>query len=76
MTTEDRMLALILRDSDMSEYYEYSPEQFTTIQEAMKSENLIVNVVARIVRNVKEDDRSKHQELYTIIFNELKKNLL
>lgn len=76
MTKEDRMLQLVLNDVDLSSYYEYTPDEFTTIQKAFNAENPVVLVVAKIVRLIENDDKSKQKEVYTEVFNELKKNLL
>jgi hypothetical protein len=76
MTKEDRMLQLVLNDVDLSSYYEYTPDDFRTIQEAFNAENPVVQVVAKIVRLIENDDKSKQKEVYTEVFNELKKNLL
>lgn len=76
MTKEDRMLQLVLNDVDLSSYYEYTPDDFRTIQEAFNTENPVVQVVAKIVRLIENDDKSKQKEVYTEVFNELKKNLL
>lgn len=76
MTKEDRMLQLVLNDVDLSSYYEYTPDNFITIKEAFNTENPVVQVVAKIVRLIENDDKSKQKEVYTEVFNELKKNLL
>jgi|LSQX01.2.fsa_nt_gb hypothetical protein len=76
MTREDRMLKLVLSDPDLCNYYEYSPEKYNTIQEALNSDDIVVNVIARIIRTIKDDDQSEQRKLYTEIFNELKNNLL
>ncbi len=76
MTKEDRMLQLVLNDVDLSSYYEYTPDDFRTIQEAFNAENSVVQVAAKIVRLIENDDKSKQKEVYTEVFNELKKNLL
>ena len=76
MTKEDRMLQLVLNDVELSSYYEYSPDDFITVQEALATENSIVLVIAKIVRQIKNDDKTRQREVYIEVFNELKNNLL
>lgn len=76
MTKDDRMLQLVLSDPDLSEYYEYSPDEYTDIQEALNADNPVVSVVAKIICSITNDDHSKRREVYTEIFNNLRNELL
>ena len=71
MTKEDRMLQLVLNDVDLSSYYEYTPDDFTTIQEAFNTENPVVQVVAKIVPPLNDIDETKQ---FLILFKEQKFN--
>lgn len=76
MTKEDRLLQKVLSDVDLLKYYEYSPDEFRSIQEALNSEKPIIQAVAKIIRLIKNDDSSKQREVYIEVFNDLKNNLL
>lgn len=76
MTREDRMLQKVLSDVDLMKHYEYSDDEFTSIQDALNAENSIVQAVAKIIRLIKNDDTSKQREVYLEVFNDLKNNLL
>jgi hypothetical protein len=77
MTNEDKMLQLVLSDTNLSSFYEYNADDFQTINDALESENPIVVAVAKIIRGLQYDsDASRRKEIYNEIFNYLNKNIL
>lgn len=76
MTREDRMLQKVLNDVDLMKYYDYSPDDFRSVQDALNAEKPIIQAVAKIIRLIKNDDTSKQREVYLEVFNDLKNNLL
>ena len=49
MNNKDKMLQLVLSDDKLSSFYEYNPDEFPTIQDALNAENPIVVAVAKII---------------------------
>lgn len=77
MSNEDKMLQLVLSDSTLSSFYEYSPEDFQTIKDALESEIPVVVAVAKIIRGINgSSDKSIQKEIYNEVFNFLYNNML
>lgn len=77
MSNEDKMLQLVLEDSNLSSFYEYNPDEYTTIEDALRSDNPVVVTVAKIIRGVNGNpDKGVHKEVYNEVFNYLNNNLL
>ena len=73
LTNTDRMLQSVLRDPKLVEYGEYSPDEFETVSEAMRSDNACVQAVATIIYGKDHDHSDK--EIYNEVNNLLKTSL-
>lgn len=77
MSNEDKMLQLVLADDRLSSIYEFRPEDYITIEDALRAENPIVVTIAKIIKGVGGKlDKGVHKEVYTEVFNYLNSNLL
>lgn len=77
MTNEDKMLQLVLSDSKLVSFYEYNPEEFQTIKDALDADNPVVVVVAKIIIGVAGNtDKNTQKEVYNEVFNYLNQNIL
>ena len=77
MTNEDKMLQLVLSDNNLSSFYEYNAEDYTSIDKAMLSDNPVVVAVAKIITLVGgSSDKGIQKESYNTVFNYLNQNLL
>jgi len=77
MTNQNKMLQLVLSDTNLNEKYKYNPKEYLTIESALKSDNPVVVTVAKIIKGVKEgSDKSTFKETYNEIINYLNQNLL
>jgi hypothetical protein len=77
MNNEDKMLKLVLSDSDLSSSYEYNAEDYQSVSDALRSDNAIVVAVAKIIRNVSTThDKSLYRQIYQEVHQYLNKNLL
>lgn len=52
MTNKERMLHMVLDDIKLQELYDYDKSEYEDMYTAMNSENVIVAVVARIVKDL------------------------
>ena len=68
------MLQTVLSDLKLSEYGEYNPVDYDTIEDALKSENAIVVAVAKIIQGIQRN--SSEKEIYNEVSNYLKSNLV
>jgi hypothetical protein len=77
MNNKDKMLHLVLSDQKLRSSYEYSLDDLQTIQDALKSENPVVVVVAKIILEIGENsDKVVFKEIYNEVVNYLNKNIL
>jgi hypothetical protein len=77
MNNENKMLRLVLSDNNLSSYYEYSADDFASVDEALRSDNPIIVAVAKIIRGVSErSDKGTQKEVYNEVFNYLNQNIL
>lgn len=77
MSNEDKMLQLVLSDSNLSSSYEYDSNDFQTIKEALESDIPVVVAVAKIIRGIKgSSEKSIQKEIYNEVFNFLNQNML
>jgi hypothetical protein len=77
MSNEDKMLQLVLSDNKLSSYYEYNADEFTSIDDALLSDNPIIVAVAKIIRGIHgRNDKSVQKEIYNEVRNYLNTNLL
>ncbi|MGE0020480.1 MAG: hypothetical protein AB7S72_12490 [Draconibacterium sp.] len=77
MNNEDKMLQLVLSDSKLSSYYEYTPDDFQTIKDALESEIPVVVAVAKIIRGINgNSEKSLQKEVYNEVFTYLNQNII
>jgi hypothetical protein len=77
MSNEDKMLQLVLSDKNLNLSYEYDPNEYPTIDNALKSDNPVVVAVAKIIREIRgKTDKNVHREVYDEVFNYLNQNIL
>lgn len=77
MTNEDKMLQLVLSDNKLISFYEYNPEEFQTIKDALDADNPVVVAVAKIIIGVAGNtDKNSQKEVYNEVFNYLNQNIL
>lgn len=72
-SNKDKMLQAILSDKRLMELGKYSYGDFSTIFEALNSDNYVINVVAQIITRTNEG--AKEQELWKQVNDYLKTKL-
>ncbi len=55
------------------EYGKYTPSDFSTLSQALISENYVINAVARIIKGL--DDKASNNEIWREVNNYLKENV-
>lgn len=73
LTNSDRMLQSVLRDSKLVDYGGYSPDDYETVNEALRSDNVVVQTVARIIYG--KEYKHTDKEIYNEINNLLKSSI-
>jgi len=73
MTQSDKMLQAVLSSRKLMEYGEYDPSQYTSLSQALCSDNYVVNAVAQIIDSVHDDESMK--EIYDKVSQYLQKRV-
>ena len=78
MTQKDKMLQMVLDDSRLQEFYEYTRKDYDEgVYEAINSDNAVVASVAKIIIELNgSDDPSEQKRVYQTIFKYLHDKLL
>lgn len=77
MTNKERMLHMVLDDIKLQELYDYDESEYEDMYTAMNSDNVIVAVVARIVKDLDgSTDESIQKKVYMTVFNYINENLI
>lgn len=68
---------MVLDDIKLQELYDYDESEYEDMYTAMNSENVIVAVVARIVKDLDgSNDESVQKKVYMTVFNYINENLI
>ena len=68
---------MVLDDIKLQELYDYDESEYEDMYTAMNSENIIVAVVARIVKDLDgSTDESVQKKVYMTVFNYINENLI
>lgn len=77
MINEEKMLKMVLADPKLSEEYGYDKYDYENIETALDSSNVVVAVVARIIKNITTKGSMSDGEkktLYLSVFKYLNDN--
>ncbi len=56
MTQSDKMLMAVLSDEQLIRFGGYDPRDYTSLHQALQSQNYVVNAVAQIIESVHDRD--------------------
>ena len=73
ISNSDKMLQAVLINPRLMEYGKYTPSDFSTLSQALISENYVINAVARIIKGL--DDKASNNEIWRDVNNYLKENV-
>ena len=73
ITNEDKMLQAVLLDKNLMDFGKYTQADISTIDQALDSDNHVINAVAQIIRRI--DEGATQKELWKEINDYLKKNI-
>lgn len=72
-SNSDKILQSVLSDSKLIEQIGYNPLDYTTISDALNSDNVIICTIAKIIDKIEQ--KATKQEIYNEISNYLKNNI-
>lgn len=73
MTNDEKILSLVLQNIDLRDSFDIDPANYTTIDSAINSNNIVVSTIGKIIRKSKSKDLVQ-RDLYTELYNYLKEN--
>ena len=77
MTNKERMLQMVLDDKRLQELYDYDKSDYEDFYTAINSDNVVVAVVARIIKNLNGSTTiSDQKKIYLTIQNYINDNLI
>lgn len=77
MSNNDKMLKLVLSDSELMTKFKIDVKSIESVEDALKDENPTVVVIAKILRNINDSKgKTNFKEVYNEIYNYLNKNLI
>lgn len=77
MTNKERMLQMVLDDNKLQELYDYDKSDYEDFYTAINSDNIVVAVVARIIKNLNGSTTiSDQKKIYLTIQNYINDNLI
>ena len=72
-SNSDKILQAVIADEQLIKSYDYNPDDYNTIAEALDSDVAIVQAIAQIINRVEQDATEK--EIYNEVSNFLKSNI-
>ena len=73
ITNSDKMLQAVLINPQLMEFGKYTAADFSTLSQALVSDNYVINAVARIIKGL--HDKSSQNEIWREVNNYLKENV-
>lgn len=73
ITNSDKLLQAVLINPQLMEFGKYTIADFSTLSQALVSDNYVINAVARIIKGL--DDKSSQNEIWREVNNYLKENV-
>ena len=61
-TNNDKMLEAVLTDPDLMKFGDYNPAEISSIYQAVDSDNVVVSVVAQIIK--RSSEQATEREIY------------
>lgn len=77
MTNKERMLHMVLDDKKLQELYNYDEREYEDLYSALNSDNTVVAVVAKIIKELDgATDESTQKKVYSTILRYINDNYL
>lgn len=73
MQNEDKILGAVLREPKLMEFGKYCESDITTVEDALKSDNVVIHATALMIR--KSEENAGTNEIYKNIHNYLTTNI-
>lgn len=72
-TNSDKILKAVIEDEQLIKCYDYNPNDYSTIAEALDSDIAVIQAVAQIIS--RNEQKATEREIYNEVSNFLKSNI-
>ena len=72
-TNSDKILKAVIEDEQLINCYDYNPNDYSTIAEALDSDIAVIQAVAQIIS--RNEQKATEKEIYNEVSNFLKSNI-
>lgn len=72
-TNGDKILQAVIADEHLFNSYDYNPNDYSSITDALNSDNAIIQAIARIID--RNEQKATEKEIYNEVSNYLKLNI-
>jgi hypothetical protein len=72
-TNGDKILQAVINDEQLIRFYDYSPDDYNTIAEALDSDVAIIHAIAQIINC--NEQKATDKEIYNEVSNFLRSNI-
>mgnify|MGYP007092176570 CR=1 FL=1 len=72
-TNSDKILQAVIEDDQLIKCYDYNPNDYSTIAEALDSDIAVIQAVAQIIS--RNEQKATEREIYNELSNFLKSNI-
>mgnify|MGYP003303310234 CR=1 FL=1 len=69
----DKILQAVITDEQLMKSYDYNPDDYSSLSDALDSDNVIIQAIARIISRNEQDATEK--EIYNEVSNYLKSSI-
>lgn len=72
-TNGDKILQAVIADEQLINSYDYNPDDYSSLSDALDSDNAIIQAIARIIS--RNEQNATEKEIYNEVSNYLKSNI-
>ena len=72
-TNSDKILQAVLADEHLIKFYDYNPDNYKSISDALNSDTAIIQAIAQIIN--RNSQKATEKEIYNEVSNFLKSNI-
>lgn len=72
-TNSDKILQAVITDEQLTNFYGYNPNDYSSISDALDSDNAVIRAIAQIIN--RNEQKATEREIYNEVSNFLKSNI-
>lgn len=72
-TNGDKILQAVITDEQLVSYYDYNPNEYNSLSEALESDVVVIQAIAKII--YRNEQNATEKEIYNEVSNYLKSNI-